>query len=79
MKKFNLLSRAEMKKVMGGLESVEPIDGGGTCRSWCIQGGIKFYSESKSKSTAISDANADASGGNCSRAGWCCDSWPSFD
>jgi len=29
MKKLNLLSRAEMKKVMGGMESVEPIDGGG--------------------------------------------------
>jgi hypothetical protein len=29
MKKVNLLSRAEMRKVMGGMESVEPIDGGG--------------------------------------------------
>jgi len=39
MEKVNLLSRAEMKKVMGGLESVEPIDGGEgpNCTSKCTK------------------------------------------
>ncbi|RZK60246.1 MAG: hypothetical protein EOO91_02110 [Pedobacter sp.] len=73
MKKFNLLSKAEMKKVMGGFE-----EAGGTCMSWCEQGGIRWYSDDKYKSEAIADANADATGGNCSRAGWCCASCPTF-
>jgi hypothetical protein len=39
MKKFNLLSRAEMKKVMGGNLDDESIDdggisGGGVCDNW---------------------------------------------
>jgi hypothetical protein len=32
MKKFNLLSRAEMKKVMGGMDAMLEEVGGGGCR-----------------------------------------------
>jgi hypothetical protein len=41
MKKANLLSRAEMKKVMGGVFEPESIDGGGggKCKGICIAEG----------------------------------------
>jgi hypothetical protein len=43
MKKFNLLSRAEMKKVMGGVFEPESIDGefGTKCYACCPNGDAK--------------------------------------
>jgi len=52
MKKFNLLSRAEMKKVMGGVFDPESIDGElgafGKCtvKTTCATGSVECTSDS---------------------------------
>ena len=67
MKKFEKLSRAEMKNVTGGV--ADP----GTCAYSCDG----FYSpQSFSKATAQAQADENVTSGRCQSATWCCSSCP---
>ena len=73
MKKVNLLSRAEMRKVMGGDDPSEnEIGGGGCCCAHWPQYGVEMYACGKTQSAAIATANAAAV--TYGSAHWCCTS-----
>ena len=63
MKKVNLLSRAEMKKVMGGVETIDPGEGGAGCILRCNQddGSVGSSVSDCSRATAEASCGTDLS------------------
>jgi hypothetical protein len=76
MKKFEslgrMLSKAEQKKIMGGLCG-EDCGSNPTCRHHCNQGGIIFISDCEHKADAVQGATDCDTVWGTGHGGWCCD------